>query len=108
LPTLAAVLAPRYNTIRGDPGTLAERLADTAELLAVAEQLPDPALRAEAWGWRGVAAFEAGQADEGRAAFATFDRLTAGLRQPTMRWYASYMAAGRAIYGGHFDEGEAL
>lgn len=108
LSTLAAVLAPRYNTIRGDPGTLPGRLADTAELLTVAAQVPDPALRAEAWGWRAVAAFEAGEAEEGQAAFATFDRLAAGLRQPTMRWYASYMAAGRTMYAGRFDAAAAL
>ncbi len=108
LPTLAAVLAPRYNTIRSDPGTLAGRLQDTAELLAVAERLPDPALRAEAWGWRGVAALEAGEATEGYAALATFDRLTAGLRQPTMRWYSTYMAAARAIYAGDFARASTL
>lgn len=35
--TLACVLAPRYNTISGDPGTLDERLENTAELLDAAE-----------------------------------------------------------------------
>ena len=64
LPTLAQVLVPRYNTIRGDPGTLPERLANTAELMAVAERLADPALRCEAQGWRAVAVMEAADAEE--------------------------------------------
>ncbi|HET7489805.1 MAG TPA: BTAD domain-containing putative transcriptional regulator [Acidimicrobiales bacterium] len=108
LPTLAAVLAPRYNTVRGDPRTLPGRLDDTAELLEVAERLPDPVLRAEARGWRAVACWEAGEAAEGDAAFAAFERLAAGLRQPTMRWYAGYLAAARALHAGRLAEAAGL
>ncbi len=108
LSTLAQVLAPRYNTIRGDPGTLPERLADTAELLAVAEQLPDPSLRCEAWGWRAVATMEAAEADEAAACLEAHRRLATQLRQPTMLWYSTYLDAGRALLAGRFDDAERL
>ena len=106
--TLAYVLAPRYNTIRGDPGTLAERLANTKTLVAVLEQLSDPALRCEAWAWRALALMEAGRVDEATTCFETFERLAAGLHQPVMRWYAAYTAVGPAILAGRLDEAEEM
>ena len=108
LPTLAGVLLPRYNTLRGDPGTLAERLANTAELLAVVEALPDPSLRCQAWGWRALAAMEAADAPEAERCFAAFERLSAELRQPTTLWYTTYLRAGRMLLAGRFDEAERL
>ncbi|HEX2048848.1 MAG TPA: BTAD domain-containing putative transcriptional regulator [Acidimicrobiales bacterium] len=108
LPTLARVLIPRYNTLRGDPGTLPERLADTAELLAVTEQLPDPSMRCQGWGWRAIAAMEAADAEEAERCFAAFDRLSAELRQPTTAWYSTYLRAGRMLLAGRFDEAERL
>ncbi|HVF13008.1 MAG TPA: BTAD domain-containing putative transcriptional regulator [Acidimicrobiales bacterium] len=106
LTTLAYVLGPRYNTIRGDPATLEERLANTSELVAVAEQLPDPALRCEAWAWRALALMEAGRIDEASTSFATFERLAAGLRQPVMLWYAVYTSVGPTLLAGRLDEAE--
>jgi tetratricopeptide (TPR) repeat protein len=108
LATLASVLAPRYNTIRGDPGTLAERLDNTAELLAVAEQLPDPALRCQAWGWRAIAALEAADKAEADRCFDVFIRLARELQQPTMLWYSTYLRAARALHAGQFEEAERL
>ena len=108
LPTLAGVLIPRYNTIRGDPGTLPERLGDTAELLAVAEALPDPGLRCQAWGWRAIAAMEAADPAEAERCFEVFERLSSELRQPTTLWYATYLRAGRMLLAGRFDEAERL
>jgi tetratricopeptide (TPR) repeat protein len=106
--TLAAVLAPRYNTIRGDPGTLEERLANTVELLDVAAQIPDPSLRCEAWAWRGIAALEATDVETADRCFAVFDRLSAESRQPTALWYSTYMQASRALLAGRFDDAERL
>ena len=108
LPTLAQVLAPRYNTIRGDPATLPERLADTAELVAVAGQLPDLSLRCEAWGWRAVATMEAADVEEAAACLEAHRRLAIQLRQPTMLWYSTYLDAARALLGGRFDDAERL
>jgi len=108
LPTLAGVLIPRYNTLRGDPGTLPERLANTAELLAVTERLPDPAMRCQGWGWRAIAAMEAADAAEAERCFAAFERLSAELRQPTTAWYMTYLRAGRMLLAGRFDEAERL
>jgi DNA-binding SARP family transcriptional activator len=106
--TLAAVLAPRYNTIRGDPGTLDERLANTVELLDVAAGIPDPSLRCEAWAWRGIAALEAADVDTATRCFGVFDRLAAESRQPTALWYSTYMQASRALLAGLFDDAERL
>ncbi len=107
-PTLAQVLVPRYNTIRGDPGTLPERLADTAELLALADRLGDPVLHCEAHGWRAVATMEAADAEEAAACLDAFDQTAAAVHQPTMLWYAAYMRASRAILDGRFDDAERL
>lgn len=106
--TLAAVLAPRYNTIRGDPATLQERLANTVELLDVAAGIPDPSLRCEAWAWRGIAALEAADVDTATRCFEVFDRLAAESRQPTALWYSTYMQASRALLAGRFDDAERL
>jgi len=106
LPTLAQVLAPRYNTIRGDPGTLGERLADTAELLAVAERLPDPSMRFEALGWRAICLMEAAEPEAAAACFESFDRLAGELRQPTMLWYSAYLRASRELLAGRLEEAE--
>jgi len=108
VPTLAQVLVPRYNTIRGDPATLPERLANTAELLAVAHRLADPALHCEAHGWRAVAAMEAADAEEAATSLEEFDRSAAAVHQPTMLWYATYMRAGRAMFDGRLDDAERL
>ncbi len=108
LTTLASVLVPRYNTLRGDPGTLAERLANTAELLAVTEALPDPSMRCQGWGWRAIAAMEAGDAPEAARSFAAFERLSVELRQPTTSWFTTYLRAGRQLLAGHFAEAEQL
>ena len=108
LPTLAQVLVPRYNTIRGDPGTLGERLSDTAELLDVATRLTDPSLRCEAYGWRAVAAMEAAQAEEAATCLDAFERMAAAVHQPAMLWYVAYMRASRAMLEGRFDDAERL
>jgi tetratricopeptide (TPR) repeat protein len=108
LPTLASVLIPRYNTLRGDPGTLPERLANTTELLAVTGQLPDPSMRCHGLGWRAIAAMEAADAAEAERCFAAFERLSAELRQPTTAWYTTYLRAGRMILAGRFDDAERL
>jgi len=106
LATLGQVLAPRYNTIRGDPATLPERLGNTAELLDVAERLPDPSIRFEALGWRAVCLMEAAQPDAAAACFDAFDGLATQLRQPTMLWYSTYLRASRALLHGRLDEAE--
>lgn len=108
LPTLAKVLLTRYNVIRGDPGTLPERLANTEELMAVAERLPDPVLRGRATGWRAIAAMEAGDIHEAKPRFEARERLAIELRQPTMLWFSTYLAAGRHQLAGQFDEAEGL
>ncbi len=106
--TLAWVLSLRFNTIRGDPGTLPERLANTAELIAVARELDDPALTAIAFGWRFFGAMEAGDIDEANRCFDRFDEGVTGLRQPTLWWYVTYCKAGRMLFFGRLDEAERL
>ncbi|MDQ4098088.1 MAG: AAA family ATPase, partial [Actinomycetota bacterium] len=108
LPTLASVLAPRYNAIRSDPGTLPERVANTAELLAVAQQLPDPALRCMALGWRAMAALEEADLEEADRCLEDAGRLAAELRQPTMLWYVAYCNASRKQMAGQFDQAQRL
>ena len=106
--TLAWVLSPRYMTIRGDPATLPERLANTAELLDVATSVGDPAMIAYARAWRGLAAMEAGDIVESDRCFEQFQAASLELRQPMFRWTFAFTQAARLILFGHLDEAQRL
>jgi tetratricopeptide (TPR) repeat protein len=106
--TLAWVLSPRYMTIRSDPATLPERLANTAELLDVATSVGDPAMIAFAWGWRGLAAMEAGEILESHRCFERFEAAGLELRQPVFLWFFAFLQAARLILFGHLDEAQRL
>lgn len=108
LGTLARVLGSRYNTIRGDPGTLVERLDNTVELVRVGGQLGDPVIVAVSLGWRALAQMEAGRFVEAKRDWDHASQFVTALRQPTLQWYWTYMGAAFAMFEGRFDEGERL
>lgn len=65
----------RFLTISA-PSTLADRLSDTAELLALAAWLGDPAIESRAWFLRFRAAMEAGDIAEADRGLAAAERVT--------------------------------
>jgi tetratricopeptide (TPR) repeat protein len=105
--TVAHVLLPRYFTIAG-PENLPERLDNTAELLAVTDQLKDPQIRSRAVVLRFRALMEAGRVDEADRFIEEAERLTADLGQPTVRWFWLYHRFGRLLLAGQLEEADHL
>ena len=105
--TLAEVLIARYHAI-AVPSTLAERVANTLELLAVAERLGDPLVMSRAL-WLGYrAALESGDVNEARRYHARSEQLSADLGQPTLRWFDAWNRDGLALLAGRVEEAERL
>ena len=105
--TLAQVLLSRYFTI-WSPETLAERWANSTELLAVADHLGDPAVTSRAWVLRYRAAIEAGDIDEADRCLEPAERLATELGQPGIRWFEAMHRAGRLHLAGRLQEAERL
>ncbi|HEV3365412.1 MAG TPA: AAA family ATPase [Acidimicrobiia bacterium] len=105
--TLAHVILARCSTI-WEPATAMERLANTAELLAVADRLGDPALLAWTSIWRFVAAMELGDIEEADRSLNNAGRLATELGQPMLRWVAGYTKTSRVLLDGDLAEAERL
>ena len=105
-PTIVPVLIARYLTTM--PSPVAERVADSAELVEAAESVPDGVLRSYAWGIRYRACLEAGDIEEADRWLARAVALMDDLGQPGLLWTQSYFRAGREIVAGHFAEAERL
>ena len=103
---LADVLVARYHAI-AIPGTLAERVANTAELMALAEQLGDPLVMSRALWLRYRAVLESGDVEEAHRYSGLSERLNAELGQPSLRWLDAWnrdglvLLAGRVAEAGH-------
>jgi tetratricopeptide (TPR) repeat protein len=104
---LAAVLTARYFTISG-PDTLAQRTADTAELLAVADRLGDPVNICLALSLRARLAVDGGDGAEAEAYLAQAEHLAADLGQAQLRWFTTLHRAGLELLSGRIDEAERL
>jgi class 3 adenylate cyclase/tetratricopeptide (TPR) repeat protein len=105
--TLCYVLVGRFFAINS-PATLTQRLADTTELLALAEASGDPQNRFLANFLRSRVALEAGDlaAAEGHAetAMAVADELG----QPAFRWMARWTRFGPVQLAGRLEEAEEI
>ena len=104
---LADVLVARYHAI-AIPGTLPERVANTAELLAAAEGLDDPIVVSRALWLRYRAVLESGDVEEAHRYHAQSERLSAELGQPTLRWMDEWNRDGLALLAGRVEETEQL
>ncbi len=106
--TLAHVLRARWiTTTTLDPGGV-RAAAETAELLAVAEDLGDPAIRCEAY-------YSEARSAMARGDVAAFDRcvdlgeqLTQELGQPVLRWRNTWLRIGQHLFAGRMDAAEQL
>jgi len=104
---LAHVLNLRSHVIWA-PDTLAERLANTAEHVAIAERLQDPLVRWYASATRPQACMEAGDIAEVDRHLALLWELTDELGRPHQRWAATIDRAWRELLRGRIDAAEAL
>ena len=106
--TLAHVLRARWLTTRTlDPGGV-RAAAETAELLTVAEELGDPAIRCEAY-------YSEARSAMARGDVAAFDRyldlgeqLTQELGQPVLRWRNTWLRMGQHLLAGRLDAAEQV
>jgi class 3 adenylate cyclase/tetratricopeptide (TPR) repeat protein len=103
--TLVRVFSARY-FLSCSPDLMTGRLAETAELLSVAERVTDPRILGTAHALRARAAFEAGDIEEADQCFEAADVLTAEL-EPALRWRVLYSRVGFALAAGQLDEAEA-
>ncbi len=105
--TLADVLLMRYEATRV-PHTLPARLAETAELVELAEQLGDPRRTAFAHMWRSRACLEAGDVAgldrHARQAWALSEKVGS----PYLRWNLISHFAHRAYLDGDLAEADRL
>jgi hypothetical protein len=105
--TLATVLSARHEAIRIPP-TLGERLENTAELLALSEQLGDPRLRGFAALWRAHSSWENGDvAEVDRSMDIVADEVPrAGA--PYLHWTLAAHRSIRALVDGRLEDAERL
>jgi hypothetical protein len=103
---LAHVMILRLVAI-SDPFTLVERLALTAELAALAEELGSGELACNAANHRAGALLESGDIHGAECCVAEMERLAAQLRQPLYAWFAAIGRATLATTRGAADA-EAL
>ncbi len=101
-PVLARVLMLRQFTIQG-PDTVQERLANTAELVPIADSLDDPTLQVLSRQWRAVAALEAADRSEVDARIEEVRARADELGEPFMRCTANMLAATRELSWGDLD-----
>jgi len=103
--TLAYVLLRRFTTINL-PHTLDERLANSCELVGLADRLADPNLTAWAQLLRFRALVESGNMGEADPCLKRAERLGMELGQPTFRWLLGVIGTARTILAGDLVDGE--
>jgi class 3 adenylate cyclase len=104
---IAHVLTLRVTTVWW-PETLHERLAITAELVALGEAVEDPVQRFWALIWRGMTALQAGDTEDADRSLDALRALTARLGQPRLQFVLGTQETVRAQFDGRLDEAEAF
>jgi DNA-binding SARP family transcriptional activator len=104
--TLAHVLLVRDYSIAA-PDNLDERLANTAELLRLAETLGDPVVKSRALHLRFRAAIELADIGEAERCLSVNEGLVRGLGQPGLAWPLLLQRAGLTILRGDLAAGSA-
>ncbi len=103
--TLATVLSARHEAIRIPP-TLAERLANTAELLAISEGLGDARLRGFAALWRAHSSWENGDVAEVDRSMDIVAREVPRAGAPYLLWNLAAHRSTRALVDGRLEDAE--
>jgi hypothetical protein len=80
----------------------------TAELVAVADELDDPAIRSRALSVRVRAAMEAGDIAEVDRCLRLNQSIVQEAGQPALAWWIGLHQTGRALLSGHLDEADRL
>jgi DNA-binding winged helix-turn-helix (wHTH) protein len=104
--TLAYVLARRHLVV-ATPDTLEERVAHSAELGALADELADPRTRHWALASRAAVSVEAGNAEELERTLDLCAQMVAEVGHPFLRWGLLRLDAQRALLAGRVADAEA-
>jgi len=88
------------------PSLLGERVADTAEALAIAEALGEPALLHAACAYAITTAVQSGDFEEADRCLAMMCTVSARLQQPVLTWMSTFFSAGVAIMRGDHERSE--
>ncbi|MGH9005152.1 MAG: hypothetical protein ACRDYV_18680, partial [Acidimicrobiia bacterium] len=104
--TLAHVLMARGFLLGLD--TAHQRMAESAELLALAGELHDPMLKFLGMFARVVAAFEVGEPAEARTCLQRAQELTGTVRQPFLRWAIALEDALVGLFDADYTRAEQL
>jgi class 3 adenylate cyclase/DNA polymerase III delta prime subunit len=105
--TLAHVLLARFFTTNA-PSTVADRLANSAELSQLAAGLGDPAMTFLAAWQRARVLLEAGDRWSAEANLDAALALVGDLGQPTFRWLAMFARVGYLLLAARFEEADRL
>jgi class 3 adenylate cyclase/tetratricopeptide (TPR) repeat protein len=100
------VLMARHHTIAG-PDTLAERRADTVQLMRACEALGDPVATCRACYLRVRLAMEQAQLAEAGRILDSWEAMARELGQPTLRWNATFARAAWSMSVGALSDAEA-
>ncbi len=103
--TLAHVLLARDYTVAA-PDNAEERLANTGELLRLAQVLGDPVIMNRAWHLRLRAAIELADTAEAERCLAANQVLVADLGQPALTWPVRLQQAGMSMLRGKLPTAE--
>jgi tetratricopeptide (TPR) repeat protein len=101
--TLGPALAALCDA-RPGPGHCRDRLAWSAEIVAVARALPDPALELLGRRLRSVALMETGAFAEADAEALAYETAVRPLRRPLYAWYVPLWRGARALMEGRYDD----
>jgi hypothetical protein len=105
--TLATVLSARHEAIRIPP-TLAERLDNTAELLALSQALGDPRQRGFAALWRAHSSWENGDVAEVDRSMDIVAQEVPQAGSPYLHWNLAAQRSIRALVDGRLEDAEQL
>lgn len=104
--TLSQVLHKAHGALLV-PDNLTERVALTAENLALSHQLGDPIARWNASFDRALTMMSAGDIDEVDRHVAIVEQMATEIAEPSLRYFAATLTAGRLLVAGRFADAEA-
>jgi predicted ATPase len=106
--TLSSALAREMFLMVATPEGVRDRLANSEEMLRLAEQADDRELAVRGHVYRLMALLELGEVADAELELATYSRLATELRMPQHLWHVPLLNAMRAMMDGRFEDAERL
>jgi eukaryotic-like serine/threonine-protein kinase len=106
--TLSSALAREMFLMVATPEAVRRRLANSEEMLKLAEEAGERELAVRGHVYRLMALLELGEVADAEVELDTYSRLATDLRMPQHLWHVPLLRAMRAMMDGRFDEAERL